>query len=325
MRKLAFLIGFVVLLLPSCTTLQIVSFDRLQAAGVNFPEQIRSVGIVDAMPVVKQDVDGQKRSSGLLEGDGKVATETLAQEIAATGYFERVVICDSNIWKNPVPMENPLSATLVDSLTKALEVDMLFVMERVRLELSDGVVVSQLMGPVPAVDGIVTPLLRTYVPGRNAPIFAYGKSDTLCWEKTPTLTFGQIVKEASDYAGAMPMRTLLPYWTEAQRYYFDGGSVEMRDAGVCVREHDWEGATALWQQVYERSKKKKKAYAAFNLALSCEMQDDFERSRQYLDEASRIFGEDSPEAVLIKFYRGQLEEQAGDNQRLRIQMKRFER
>ena len=43
------------------------------------------------------------------------------------------------------------------------------------------------------------------------------------------------------------MQNLLPYWVEVERYYYDGGNVEMRDAGVFVREESWEEAAALWE------------------------------------------------------------------------------
>ena len=198
-------------------------------------------------------------------------------------------------------------------------------MERVHIQLSDGLMmIPELMGAVPAVDGVVTPLLRSYVPGRDVPIFAVSKSDTLCWEKSPSLTFAQIVKEASEYGGSMPVQTLLPYWVETQRYYFDGGSVEMRDAGVYVRESNWADAIELWKQVYDAKKGKARMRAAFNLALSCEMQDDYVRAKEYLDEASLWVGEDSQEGALIGFYRRQLEEQMQKSQRLRMQMQRFE-
>lgn len=310
----------------SCTTLQTVSFDRLQAADINFPEQIRKVGIVNAMPALEKEEEERQQSSGWLEGDGKVAAEVLAQEVASSRYFDQVVIGDSALSRKDVAGGGLLSDVEVDSLVQAWGVDMLLVMERIQIQLSDGVMLSSdLMAPVPAVDGVVTPLLRGYVPGRRVPLFTFSKSDTLCWEKSPSLTLGQIARESSEYAATLPIRNLLPHWMETERYYFDGGSVEMRDAGVCVRENNWEDAARLWRQAYDTKKGKAKMRAAFNLALSCEMQDDFDQALEYLEEATSWVGEESPEAVLIQFYRQQLEEQLKNNQRLQIQMKRFER
>ena len=312
-------------LLQACTTIQTISFDRLQAADFNFPEQIQSVGVVNCMPLVEVDSLGTKHSSGLLEGDGKISTETLAQEIAATNYFDRVVICDSALWKHPLPMEGYLASSVVDSLLQALDVDILLAMERVHIQLADGAMtIPGLMATIPAVDGVVTPVLRSYVSGREVPLFAYTKSDTLCWEKTSSLNLGQIVKEASEYAATMPMQSLLPHWVETERVYFDGGNVEMRDAGVCLRENDWDDAADLWKQVYESKKGKVKMRAAFNLALYSEMQNDYQQAVKYLEDALMCVGEESPEGSLIRLYRQQLELFLKENQRLQIQMKRFE-
>ena len=313
-------------LFPSCTTVQIASFERLQPASINFPEQIRRVGVVNAMPVVQQANLEKGYSVNVLEGDGVLTTDALAREIAATDYFDRVVICDSAIWQKSLPMEAPLSVTQVDSLTRMLDVDMLLVMERVHVQLAEGImVIPGLMNTVSSIDGVVTPLLRAYVPGRNAPLFSISKSDTICWEKGPDLTMGQILKDASEYAATMPMEKLLPYWMEVQRYYFDGGSVEMRDAGVYVRESNWADAGLLWKQVYDTKKGMSKMRAAFNLALYHEVQDDLEQAQAYLDEAMGMVGEDSPEYVVLEFYHRQLREQIKQNQQLRMQMQRFER
>lgn len=313
-------------LFPSCTTVQIASFERLQPASVSFPEQIRRVGIVNAMPVMDQGNKEEGHSVNVLEGDGALSADALAKEIAAADYFDEVVICDSAIWQKSLPMQEPLSAVKVDSLSRMLDVDMLLVMERVHVQLSEGVmVIPGLMTTVSSIDGVITPLLRAYVPGRNAPLFSISKSDTICWEKGPSLTRGQIVKDASEYAATMPMENLLPYWLEMQRYYFDGGSVEMRDAGVYVRESNWADAGQLWKQVYDTKKGMPKMRAAFNLALFYEVQDDLEQAQTYLNEAIGLVSEGSPEYVVADFYRRQLDEQIKQNQQLRMQMQRFER
>ena len=98
----------------------------------------------------------------------------------------------------------------------------------------------------------------------------------------------------------------------------------MRDAGVCVREQNWEGAYRLWKELYETKKGKVKMRAAYNLAVYCERQDDFVRAKEYLDTALSLAPEGSWEMQLIQFYLLQLEDQARKNQRLKVQMRRFE-
>jgi len=312
----------VLCLFSACTTLQTISFERLQAADVSYPDQVRTVGVINYAPQDKQERDS---ILGLWNGDGMVTVESLAREIAATDYFNQVVVCDSAL--RPVGMGNEeiLPMSQADSLIQALGVDMLFAVEQVRIELKEGSLFhTELMVDVPAVDGVITPLVRAYVSGRSAPLFSISKTDTICWVVSPELTFGQIIQEASDFAATLPVSYLLPHWKEMNRYYFDGGNMEMRDAGVYIREQNWEGAAALWQKLHDGRKGKVKMRAAYNLALNYELQGDYERAKEYLDTALSLASEGSWEHQLIEYYRLQLDEQARENRMLQIQMKRFE-
>lgn len=313
----------VICLFSACTTLQTISFERLQAADVSFPNQVRSVGVINYVPQDRQEPDSLL---GIWYADGKVTTEVLAQEIAATDYFNKVVICDSAFYEAVgAGSEGTLSESLVDSLIRTLEVDLLFAVEQVQVELKGGSLFhTELMMDVPAVDGVVTPLVRAYIADRDAPLFSVSKTDTICWVLSPELTHEQIMMEASEYAATLPMTYLLPHWKEIDRYYFDGGNTDMRDAGVYVREQNWEEASALWQKLYDTRKGKVKMRAAYNLALHHEMQEDFERAKEYLETASSLVSEGSWEHQLIEYYRLQLDEQVRKNRMLKIQMKRFE-
>ena len=327
MKKNLFLIsiGSVLLFLTACTTLQTVSYERLQPADVNFPGQIRKVAIVNNMPSVTQDYKQVDYKSASLEGDGKVAAEALAQEVVAVNYFDQVVVCDNSFRKDAEPLERLIPKETVDDLLRELEVDMLLSMERVNVELKEGIFfIPELYVTVPAVDGIVTSVVRAYIKEREEPLFTVQKTDTLCWQLTPKLSFSDVVKEASEYAASMPMQNLLPYWVEMERYYYDGGNVEMRDAGVYVREEQWEEASVLWKKAYDQKKGKVKMRAAYNLAVYSEMKNDFDKAREYLDAAYALSAENSWDQQLILLYRMKLEDECQKNLRLNIQMKRFE-
>ena len=294
----------VVVFFSACTTIQYFSFERLQPADINFPEQVRSVGVVNGVPSTNR-------------GDGKVVAETFAHEIAAADYFNQVVICDSVL--------KSFDRVQTDSLIQALGVDMLFAIEQVEVELEKGTYyIPELMAKVPVIDGIVTPLVRAYVAGREAPLFSITKQDTICWELRQDLTEEIIIKEASEYAAKLPMQYLLPSWKEVDRYYFDGGNVEMRDAGFFVREGNWDEASGLWQTLYNTKKGKVKMRAAYNLALYHELQDDFDKAKEYLNVASSLASEGSWEEQLIVLCQLKLQELSKDNYRLKVQMKRFE-
>lgn len=149
------------------------------------------------------------------------------------------------------------------------------------------------------------------------------KQDTLSWEVTPLLSEQVIVKDASEYAASMPVNHLLPHWVQTNRYYYDGGSVEMRDAGICVREDDWDGAFKLWNAVYEKAKGVRKMRAAFNIALYHEMRDDIRKASEWAEKALQLAKPGSRDEVQINIYRASLQEAEAQLLRLNVQMKRF--
>lgn len=67
-----------------------------------------------------------------------------------------------------------------------------------------------------------------------------------------------MIREASEFAGSVPVNRILPYWKTANRYYFINGSVAMRDAAVYVKENEWEKASKLWEQAFKAAKNDKR-------------------------------------------------------------------
>lgn len=63
-----------------------------------------------------------------------------------------------------------------------------------------------------------------------------------------------MIRQASEFAGTVPVKHLLPYWKTVNRYFFSGGSVNMRDAAIYAREHNWDKAINLWKQQYDNKK-----------------------------------------------------------------------
>ena len=323
MKKFLLILGLVGLF-TSCVTVGTLSYDRLQAADINFPEMVRRVGVVNNMPpssVVEE------RSTEWLEGDGTITAESFAQAIAATDYFEEVVLCDSSLYHSSLQGEGAetLSSTQVDSLIKALDVDMLFSLNRVYIHLKENsFFLPGVQGPVTVIDGIVTPKLQVYVPNRSTPLFSIAKTDSIYWDLSPSLDVKQVVADASEFAATIPMKHLLPYWEEVSRYYYNGGDVHMRDAAVSVQEGDWDSAYQLWEQAYQQKKGAARMRAAYNMALYYEMHDDFERAKTYLSEALQLAKEGSSEKNMMEFYQVQLNNLAATNSKLKIQMKRFD-
>lgn len=313
-------------MLASCSSLQTVSFEQLQAADVSFPDAVRRVAVINNMPVLPTKDSGGTISPEL-EGDGKVATEALAENIANVNYFDQIVICDSVFRAHDdVPRVNVLlTKDEIAELTEDLGVDMVFSFDRIHIQTKPGVLFfPDFPMTIDAVDAVLSPIVRVYIPNRDKPLFIVAKQDTISWEIEPTLSDKKIIKEASEYAASIPVEHLLPHWREVTRFYYDGGSVEMRDAGVCLRENNWEGAYELWKAAYEKKKGQQKMKAAFNIALYYEIKDEVEKAKEWMENARKLVKPGSKDEQLITFYSLELDDRGNKLSRLRMQMKRFE-
>ena len=293
MNKTISLIAIVTgLALASCGSLQTISFEQLQAADVSFPDVVRNVAVVNNMPVYKAG-DSHDVISVELKGDGKIAAEALAEEIANANYFEQVIICDSALRGQDTELREDVMLTQdeVQKLAADLGADLIFSFDRLDIQTKRGVLFIDTFDggfQVDAVDGMVAPVIRIYIPSRERPMLSFSKQDTISWEIEPTLSDKKIVKEASEYAATMPVDYLLPHWREVSRFYFDGGNVGMRDAGVYVRENNWDRAFELWKQIYDKSKGRQKMRAAFNIGLYYEMKDDPATAIEWVEKADKL-------------------------------------
>ena len=70
------LCGAAACLLASCGSIQTLTFDQLYPASLTYPEQVTRVAVVNNVPPVPSSGE-KKLTLGVLEGDGKIAAETL--------------------------------------------------------------------------------------------------------------------------------------------------------------------------------------------------------------------------------------------------------
>ena len=198
------------------------------------------------------------------------------------------------------------------------------------------------------IDLLAQPTVKIYVPNRIRPMLTITPSDSIFWEEygnTPAYVENhmikeeQMLKEASEFAGTIPVKHLLPYWTSATRQLYANGSVYMRDAIIYVRENSWDKAFNLWQQAFETSKSdRKKMYAAHNIAVYHEMKDDIPEAEKWALKAQELArkvekiddekkGKQDlsriPNYVMISLYLVDLQKRMNGLSTLNMQMSRF--
>lgn len=309
-------------ILTSCSSIQTLTFDQLCPAEVNFPYQVSTVGVVNNMPS-RPESKKNILTLGKIGAEGKMATEALAGYLADSKYFNQVIICDSAL--QSTDRTAILSERQVDELSSMLGVDFIISFERVSLDVEKKEYSNpDWMTSIPVLQVKVSPVVRLYLPGRKSPLMELVSTDSLYFDLGYRISEKEIIEEASRHAASVMANKIVPYWQTVNRFYFDGGGVEMRDAAVYVREGDWTSARDLWTKVYNRQKKgKTKFRAAYNIALSYEMTGDMEKASEWLSNASEYVTEGSEEEMALKYYIEQFRKRKAEFGKLNIQMGRF--
>lgn len=357
------IIFLTLLVFSSCQSMEQLSIDYMIPAEVNFPAQLRKVAIVNNTSTVPdnkllpetnkidENSNVKKRAVAYTNGNARIATETLAKEIANQNYFDEVIICDSALRAHDIlTRENTLSQEEVRQLTSDLGVDFLISLENLQFKVTKSV---NLLPNYNIYQGTVDikayPTINLYIPGRNTPMATLHLQDSIFWEEYANSVNSVIMRlkpekemldEASEFSGIFPVQQLLPYWTTEARYIYTNGSVNMRDAMIHVRNNSWDEAYKLWEQVYNSSKKdKKKMQSAFNIALYYEMKDSLTEAENWatkaqllaqkidkietISEDSNVNLENIPNYYITTVYLSTLKLRNTQMHKLKMQMSRF--
>lgn len=366
MRKYSYaLILLLSVLFVSCRSIEQLSIDYLQSAEISFPKEIRRVAVVnntvdntDRNEIKGEQINGQNPILSLnvdIHGDGQATAEKLAESIAGQNYFDAVIICDSALRaKDNFPRDIMLSPDEVKQLSGSLGADLIISVEDVQIHAKRLIeYLTDWNCYRGALDVKVRPMIRVYLPGRQNPMVTIAPHDSIFWEQFGTteryvrnalLPEQKMVREASEFAGTVPVKHLLPVWETGKRFYYVGGNVDMRDAAVAVREDSWDDALKLWEKMNKTKSDKKQFYSSVNIALYYEMHDRLDKAMEYLKKAESIAldkynkkhkgaklqsldeikgVELDADYALVIYYKKELQKRLEDLQRLNLQMNRF--
>jgi len=136
--------------------------------------------------------------------------------------------------------------------------------------------------------------------------------DTVAWEvwipsetekvAIPTTAF-QDLQRASEYFAEELAETFMDQWETQDRVIFVYNKRDWNLAYDHALAFAWDEAMKIWLELVKGTNAKEVACAAFNLALACEMQGNFELAQKWLDLSQKTY--DLPEA---KYYKELLQE-----------------
>lgn len=346
--------------LGSCQTIEELSIDYMLPADISFPAELKRVAIVNNSSAtsnrqIRPTEEGKRaneisRSVVYHDGNASLTTQALAEAIAQENYFEQVVICDSALRaKDILSRENTLSQEEVEDLAEKLDVDFIVSLESLQMKATQTICyLTDWACYQGTIDLKVYPTIKVYLPTRKGHMVTINASDSIFWEefgstesyvRSHLIGDKNMIAEASEFAGTVPLKYILPYWKTGKRYLYTNGSVNMRDATVYVRENAWNKAFKLWDEAYQSTKsEKKQMYAALNIALYYEMQDSIEEAETWAIKAQELahkiekIGKKDPANVelssisnyiMITLYVAELKERKDGLAKLNTQMGRF--
>lgn len=294
----------------SCQSLEQIPIDYVQPAEITFPPELRKVAIVNNCSTLADSAlilatSDQRSLRNLVKmrgaisyanGDPHITTESLAEEIAKQNYFETVVICDSALRANDkIARESTLSQEEVQTLASNLGVDLIIALENIQFITGRSIYYPDDYDTYQVViDLKAFPTIKTYLPALKKPMNSLTTTDSIFWEEVGTkeeinkrmISDKQLLKEAAEFAGTIPVKYLIPFWKKDSRFIYSNGSLQMRDATVYAREGSWDEAYKLWQEVFNDTKrKKKKMKAAANIAVYYEMKDSIAQAVEWATTA----------------------------------------
>lgn len=344
----------------SCQTMQELPIDYMLPADISFPLELKRVAIVNNTSSTPDNklipTDEQKKPNEISratvyhDGNAATTTQSLAEAIAKENYFDEVIICDSVLRAQDItPRENMLSQEEVQDLTDKLGVDFIISLENLQMK---AVRVIRYLPEWACFQGTIDlkvyPTVKIYLPSRKGPMVTVNSKDSIFWEELGSTESyvrshltgdSKMLDEASEFAGIVPVKHILPYWKTGKRYLYTGGGVNMRDATIHVREKSWDKAFKLWEQTHQSTKSKKLQMAtAHNIAVYYEMQDSIVEAETWAIKAQEMArkvekidakNQESldfnriPNYVMITLYIEELKVRKDGLAKLNMQMSRF--
>jgi hypothetical protein len=148
--------------------------------------------------------------------------------------------------------------------------------------------------PYPSAWVITSNIWSVYDAEAKKIIDRHPQTDTLIWDGTDEtgrkIDFKvpdkrSAIALASGIIGSNYAKHLVPYWIGVNRQIMWSNDAELKRAAQLARNDDWSSASAIWAKWAAGSNSSKKLISLYNLALTSEMNGDYEKAMQYIRQA----------------------------------------
>ena len=149
-------------------------------------------------------------------------------------------------------------------------------------------------------------LFNVYIPFREKThMTSMRYVDSLTWRNDDVSTRRDDIKELinSEYAttvvcatgsmmGGRMANKIIPVWIADNRKVYSSYQSDWMAADANLRKDKWEEAVLIWEKIYNKSSSgKSKAKAANNIAVACELNDNYEQALDWINKAQQVLGD----------------------------------
>lgn len=307
----------IILFLSSCTSsLNLISIDALEPAVVSFPPEVTKVVLVNNSPTPPDDEEDAPKPQGIntpiltLDSARNIFLSSLEQFMKEEKYFTEVELYPHKTNNSLILKDvNPLSRRKVQAICMERNADALVSLDlyavTVQLEsenmayFSDYSIIGAKLGTI----------IRVFSKDGNQYVSRIGYVDSLFaegpapWDikRNYASEVNMLITDLSIVGADKVTGKLIPSWKKHQRWYYPGGSKEMKQAANYVKEGKWEDAAVIWGQLFEKeTKANKKMKLASNIALANECLDDIGNALNWIDIAYDLLPAKEKEKFEVK-------------------------
>ena len=294
-------IFFFLVSISSCTVYQPLDYDVMVPAKHSFQPEIKSVVLVDnSVPfkgkkVHKVETPGSKFTIDTIWVDdfSSIALSALKEELTERKFFDSVYIHPEPLKTSRRLINRVLSWQQVGDLCEKYNAEAVIAFEKnvyntkIKVEsMPDGLLFGYL-------DASGAVLWRGYNYLSKELIYRQTQKDTISWDavggninyiatKLPKLVVS--IEELGTYLGAKAADDIAPRWEKQKRGYYIAGNYHFIQAADHMSNKEYGEAIKLWKYVFDRSDKKVKARAAYNLTLVSELMGDYESAFYWMEQ-----------------------------------------
>jgi len=306
--------------LSSCaTSINYLSIQVLEPASITFPPEVTNVLIVDNTPVEEKEKDKKKDNNNnqdilTIDSTKTILLNSLRQFMNEEKYFNNVDLYpyktnSTSVLKDATPLtRRKVQAICRDSKADALvSLDFFVISAQIQSEnvayFTDYSVLEAKIGTI----------MRVYSKNGDQYSAPLGYIDSLYregpapWDirRNNIEEINVLLTDIAIVGADKLTGTLIPSWKSYNRWYYPGGSAEMKKATEYVKSGKWQEAADIWENVYAtETKTDNKIKLATNLALAYECLDNVENAYEWIEKAANMLpkGKKSAMATMTNLY-----------------------